>query len=226
MFGDYTLTRSNRKTVALYIHDGSVEVRAPLKMPKRDIDRFVASKEQWITDKLSRSQERAERRQAFALNFGDTVMLRGAEHAITARSGTRAGFDGEVFYMPPDLEPGRIKQVCIQIYRRLAKAHLTGRVTAFAGQMSAAPAAVRINGAKTRWGSCSSKRSLNFSWRLMMADDGVIDYVVVHELAHLIEMNHSARFWAIVESVLPDYRERKKRLRVLQERLAGEDWGD
>ena len=57
-----------------------------------------------------------------------------------------------------------------------------------------------------------------------MADDSVIDYVVVHELAHLSEMNHSARFWAIVESVLPDYRERKKQLRALQERLAGENW--
>jgi hypothetical protein len=59
----------------------------------------------------------------------------------------------------------------------------------------------------------------------MMADDSVIDYIVVHELAHLTEMNHSARFWAIVESILPDYRERQKRLRALQKRLANEDWG-
>jgi len=227
----FTLIRSKRKTVAIYISGGAeslcggVEVRAPLRMPKRDIDRFVASKEKWITDKLTHAREQAERREAFTPGYGDTVMLRGAQYAITARSGTRAGFDGEVFYMPPGLEPEQIKKLCVQIYRRLAKAYLPERVAAYMEQMGAAPAAVKINGAKTRWGSCSSKRSVNFSWRLMMADDGVIDYVVVHELTHLSEMNHSPRFWAIVESILPDYRERQKRLRALQERLAGENWG-
>ena len=222
---NYTLTRSKRKTVALYIRDGGAEVRAPLKMPKRDIDRFVASKENWIADKLSQSRERAERREAFALNYGDAVTLRGTEHAITARNGTRAGFDGEVFYLPPNLGPEQIKAGCVQIYRHLAKKHLTGRAAFYAGQMGVTPAAVKINGAKARWGSCSTKRSVNFSWRLMMADDGVIDYVVVHELAHLSEMNHSARFWAIAESVLPDCREREKRLKALNKRLASEDWG-
>jgi len=94
----------------------------------------------------------------------------------------------------------------------------------YAGLMSASPTAVKINGAKTRWGSCSAKKSLNFSWRLVMADDSVIDYVVVHELAHITEMNHSARFWAIVAGVLPDYKERQKQLKALQKRLNAEDW--
>jgi len=221
----YTLTRSKRKTVALYIRDGSVEVRAPMKMPKRDIDRFVVSKEKWIMDKLAKSRERAKLREAFTLNYGDTITLRGAEYIITARNGTRAGFDGEVFYLPPNLEPENIKEVCVQIYRRLAKKHLTERVAAYAEKMGVTPAAVKITGAKTRWGSCSSKRNVNFSWRLMMADEIIIDYVVVHELAHLSEMNHSARFWTIVEKVLPDFRGRKKQLRALHERLANEDWG-
>jgi len=75
-----------------------------------------------------------------------------------------------------------------------------------------------------RWGSCSSRGSLNFSWRIMMADDAVIDYVVVHELAHLVEMNHSPRFWAVVAGVLPDYSKRRARLRLLNKKLEGEDW--
>ncbi|MCL2342290.1 MAG: M48 family metallopeptidase, partial [Firmicutes bacterium] len=98
------------------------------------------------------------------------------------------------------------------------------KTAAFAEQMGLKPRAVKINSAKTRWGSCSALKNLNFSWRLAMADDGVIDYVVVHELAHLREMNHSARFWAIVAGVLPDYRERQKRLKALQKRLGNEDW--
>jgi predicted metal-dependent hydrolase len=221
---DYTLTRSKRKTLALYVRDGKTEVRAPLRTPKRDIDKFVASHARWIRDRLARSREQAEEREAFTLRCGDTLAFCGAEYPLVAREGTRAGFDGESFYFPPGLTSEQIKAVCVSIYRRLAKIHLTERASHFAKRMNVAPAELKVNGAKTRWGSCSAKKSLNFSWRLLMADAETIDYVVVHELAHITEMNHSARFWAIVESVLPDCRERRKRLKALQLRLAREDW--
>lgn len=220
----FTLTRSNRKTVAIYIRDSGVEVRAPLKMPRRDIDRFVVSKEKWITEKLAMSNERQAQRERFILTYGDRVPYRGGQYPIAAREGRRVGFDGERFSMPPGLPPEEIKAACVQIYRLLAKRDLTEKVQAFARRMGVTPGNVKINGAKTRWGSCSAQKSLNFSWRLIMADDGVTDYVVVHELAHITEMNHSARFWAVVEGVLPDYRERKARLKALQQRLSREDW--
>ena len=220
----YTLTRSNRKTLALYVRDGAVEVRAPLGAPKRDIDRFVASKEQWIMNRLAVSAECLAQRESFSLTYGDAVTYRGGPCPIIARTGDRVGFADERFYMPPDLQPEQIKAACVQIYRLLAKRDLTEKVLRYAKQMHVMPTNLRINGATTRWGSCSTRKSLNFSWRLIMADDGVIDYVVVHELAHITEMNHSARFWAIVESVLPDYRERKARLKALQQKLNTEDW--
>ena len=65
---------------------------------------------------------------------------------------------------------------------------------------------ITVREQKTRWGSCSSRRNLNFNWRLLLAPDEIVDYVVVHELAHLREMNHSAKFYAIIESILPDYK--------------------
>ena len=222
----YTLTRSKRKTAAIYVRNGSVEVRAPLKMPKRDIDSFIASKQAWITGRLTKSQEQSEQRELFALNYGDMVIYRGKEYTIAAKSGYRIGFDGKCFYMPPNLSSEQIKAACIKIYRTLAKHYLNERVLAFAKQMNVMPSAVKINGAKTRWGSCSAYKNINFSWRLIMADAEVIDYVVVHELAHLTEMNHSKKFWAAVENVLPDYRERQARLRELQKRLATENWDD
>ena len=89
--------------------------------------------------------------------------------------------------------------------------------------MGVEPSGLKINGARVTLSSCSSKGVLNFSWRLIAADDDVIDYVVVHELAHIIEKNHSLRFWRIVEDVLPDYEMRKKGLRVLRQRLALEE---
>lgn len=221
---DYTLTRTKRKTVALYVRNGSVEVRAPLKMPKHDIDCFVTSKEKWITAKLANLREQEIRRESFSLDYGDTVTYRGSQCPIEAKDGNRIGFDGGRFYMLPNLTTEQIKATCIQIYRMLAKRDLTEKVLFYAKQMSVMPDTVKINGAKTRWGSCSAKKSLNFSWRLIMADDDAIDYVVVHELAHLTEMNHSMRFWAIVEGVFQDYSKRQNQLRALQRRLAVEIW--
>ena len=221
---DYVLIRSKRKTIGIYIRNGKVEVRAPIKAPKRDIAHFVASKKKWITDKLAQSKEQRAQREKFSLDYGGFVTYRGKEYPIVSKSGNRLGFDDVHFYMPPNLPPEQIKAACIQIYRLLAKRDLTAKALHYAKQMSVAPSAVKINGAKTRWGSCSSRKSLNFSWRLIMAGDDVIDYVVVHELAHLKEMNHSARFWANVAGVLPDYQERKAQLRVLQKRLSTEDW--
>ena len=221
---DYTLTRSKRKTIALYVRNGRVEVRAPLKMPKCDIDKFVASKEKWITDRLTKSRERLEQRETFTLNYDDTVLYRGKQYPIAAKTGNRVGFDDTVFYMPPDLTSEQIKSACVQIYRMLAKKDLTNKILDFAKQMSVMPVAVKINGATSRWGSCSGKKSINFSWRLIMADDDVIDYVVVHELAHLTEMNHSKKFWAIVEKILPDYKARQKQLKELQKKLSKENW--
>ena len=103
--------------------------------------------------------------------------------------------------------------------RARAQEILPARVAHFAAIMGVAPRRVRVSAAQTRWGSCSSKGCLNFSWRLMLADDEVIDYVVVHELAHLREMNHSPCFWAVVAQVMPDYKRRQKQLGKLHRRL-------
>ncbi|MDR0222362.1 MAG: M48 family metallopeptidase [Oscillospiraceae bacterium] len=221
---EYALVRSERKTVAIYIRSGAVEVRAPLRTPKREIDAFVSSKEKWIAARLAEGSEQAFRKENFRLGYGDFVLYRGEPRAITASAGGRIGVSGDGFYIPPDLSSGQIKSACVRIYRILAESDLTVKAYGFAGLLSVMPSAVKVGGAKTRWGSCSANGSVNFSWRLIMADDGVIDYVIVHELAHLTEMNHSKRFWAVVERVLPDYRERRKRLREFQQKFDTEDW--
>jgi predicted metal-dependent hydrolase len=220
----YKLIRSGRKTVALCIHNGGVEVRAPFHMPDHEIEKFIISKEKWIKSKLALSVQQTKQRVSFELNYGDMVTYCGKQYPIVGTNGSRVGFDDESFYMPPGLNPQQIKHACIQIYRMLAGRDLKNRVLEFTKRMAVMPAAVKINGAKARWGSCSAKRSLNFSWRLIMAESDVIDYVVVHELAHMTEMNHSPWFWDIVENILPDYRERRLKLKELQRRLCGEDW--
>lgn len=224
---EYNLVRSRRKTIAIYItKEACVEVRAPNRVAKREIDHFVQSRKEWITLHLSEQQKRLEEKASFSLDYGDFLLLRGREYPIASSDGDRIGFDGQSFILPPNLPPENIKNAVIQIYKGLSKELLPQRAAVYGEQMGLIPAAVKVNSAKNRWGSCSGKGSLNFSWRLVMAADHVIDYVVVHELAHLRELNHSQRFWAVVESALPDYRERKEKLRQLQARLACENWDE
>lgn len=98
-------------------------------------------------------------------------------------------------------------------YRHAAKEYITKRADYFADQLGVTYNTITIRDQKTRWGSCSSKGNLSFNWRLILAPPKVLDYVVVHELCHRREMNHSPRFWALVESVMPDYKQHRKWLK-------------
>ena len=221
---DYILKRSNRKTIAIHIRDGLVEVRAPHKASIESIERFIRLKEKWIEQKLVFSVARLEKRERFELRYGDYLLYRGEDYPIRAHDGGSMGFDDDGFYIPPNLSPKQIKDAVVKIYKVLAKRDITGRVYEIGDFVSLKPSAVKINSAKSRWGSCSARGSLNFSWLLIMADDEVIDYIVLHELMHMVEMNHSAHFWTKVKLYMPDYEVRKARLKVLQKRLSEEDW--
>ena len=93
-----------------------------------------------------------------------------------------------------------------ELYRRQARIVFEQKVKYYAGRMNVTYGRIDVRDQKTRWGSCSAEGNLNFNWRLIFAPAGVLDYVVVHELAHRKEMNHSARFWGVVESYMPEYK--------------------
>ena len=170
---DYELIRSSRRTLGLEITaDLRVVVRAPLRCPKREIKRFVSSREDWI-----------------------------ARHLITQRERAAAAVARQV---SPEEEAH---------LRALAADIIPQRVTYYSHVMGLVPTSVRITGAQKRFGSCSSKNGLCFSWRLMQYPPEAVDYVVVHELAHIRHHNHSAAFHALVAKYLPDHLERRALLR-------------
>ena len=100
-----------------------------------------------------------------------------------------------------------------KLYRKKAKMQLENRCAYFAKRMAVDYNRIAVRAAKTRWGSCSAQGNLNFHWKLVLMPPEILDYVVVHELAHRKEMNHSQRFWAEVERILPDYKARRKWLK-------------
>ncbi|MDR1440494.1 MAG: M48 family metallopeptidase [Clostridiales bacterium] len=236
----FALIRSKRRTMAIHIkRDASLEVRAPMRATQSAIERFVMSKSAWIGKHLERISAAAADKRSFTLNYGDSILLFGAEHVIVAATaggavpfsavnavpvGKGLGVGDGCVIIPPGLAPAAIKPALIGMYRRLARQSLGERLHEYAGLMGVAPSSMKITGAKTRWGSCSGKNTINFSWRLIMAPNDAIDYVVVHELAHIRQHNHSPAFWAIVAKHMPDYRLRRDSLKRLHARLASEDW--
>ena len=223
----YRLVRSRRRTLALMItRQGELEVRAPLGLPQADIDRFVEQKRDWITSRLC---ER-ERASLPAFRWGDTVPFGGKEAPVW--SGEAPAFDGGRFFLPPEVLkedwPG-VRKALEPLYRREARellTRLTEQEIRRSGWNGGRMPPVRITGAKTRWGSCSSRNTLNFSWRLLAAEEDAVRYVVIHELAHTVEHNHSCRFWALVESACPDWRRQRESLRKTGLRLEREGWND
>ena len=223
---EYLLTRSKRRSIAVYVRDGRIEVRAPLRMPVREIESFVRSKERWIEDRLTLLKDLEERRAAFTLDYGSMALYRGKEYPIAAKDGSTAEFDlaSERFLLPPGLTPEGIRTAMTGLYRKLAADYVSEKLDFFQDNMGVYIAGFGITNAEKRWGSMNSRKKVNFTWRLIMAPDDVIDFIVVHELAHITEMNHSNRFRAIVEGVLPDWKERSRRLKEFAGRLAGENW--
>lgn len=163
---DGKITYSRRKSLSLRIApDGSLDIRAPIGMPRREIDRFLEEKADWIA--THRAQVLRDRQQ-------------GALHAIGAEQ--------------------------LETLKELAREPIYESLRRFAPQMGVNYGRVTIRCQKSRWGSCSSAGNLNFNCLLALAPREVLDYVVVHELAHRLHMDHSAAFWQEVEKVLPDYR--------------------
>lgn len=165
---------SSRKTMSLQIKpDGSIVVRAPIRLAKREIDRFVEEKSDWIEKHLAQVMQAQEAGEEAPISYEEICAL--ADTALQE--------------LPP-------------------------RVKLFAARMGVSYGRITIRNQLGRWGSCSSTGSLNFNCLLMLAPEQVRDYVIVHELAHRKQMNHSAAFWAEVAAVLPDYKISEKWLKT------------
>lgn len=213
----YRLIRSNRKTLAIHVtKSAEIEVRAPLDYPEKQIKQLLEANEHWIRTRLAKISEQLEKKQNLKLEPLERLPFLGTEYpvAYSAPGERRLAFNTTRFILP-DAPFDELKPLLITLYKKMLRPVIKARVQHWAEIMKVTPSSVKINGAMKRWGSCSGKNALNFSWMLAMADKDAVDYVVVHELAHISEKNHSERFWAIVQPILPDYKATKKKLDLL-----------
>ncbi len=212
----YLLRRSPRaRRLRLVLDgDGTPLVTLPVRAPIRSADEFVISRRDWIERHRERyAAERARHDSRGPLGDGGTLDYSGQPHRLEVRAepgGRRSRVEHDdsvaptirVRLAPADGRP--LASVLDAWLRREARGAVERRVAARAPQLGVAPAAVRIGDQHSRWGSASRTGRLSFSWRLVLAPPAVLDYVVVHELAHLAVFGHPPRFWQLVRSVVPD----------------------
>lgn len=220
---NYELQRSKRKTLAIQItKEATVLVKAPMRLSKRYIDTFVNEKKDWIEAHLTVMQSRCQEREHFAINNGTLIWYLGRQYPVKIGAGTSC-FDGEAFCLVGEAQED-IRKSAVAVYCQLAMDYIQPLVNNYASQMDVQPTSVKISDARTRWGSCSGKNRINFTWRLILTSPACIEYVVVHELAHIKEHNHSKRFWNIVEGILPDWRDRRLQLREYADQIDRQNW--
>jgi predicted metal-dependent hydrolase len=211
---EYDLIRSRRKTISIMItQDAAVVVRAPLRAPLRVIDGFVKQKREWIREKHAQALKRREAHKPREYISGEELPYLGSSLVLAVTDSVRrVELLGGTLALPK-AKAGDAGRLLVKWYVERAREFIATRVEAYAARTGIHPASVSITGARRRWGSCSASGRLNFAWRLVMAPPDVVDYVVVHELAHIEHHDHSRAFWDRVGEILPDYKAKRKWLK-------------
>lgn len=219
----YTIIYSNRKTVSICINrDGTVSVRAPRFIQKKEIDHIIKQKMGWIQKKQQQMIERnavGQNKVKRTYEENSTMPYLGKEYSLHFLQNLKFNtpvveFYGDYFQVQSSKFDRDEIEIAFKIwYINKAKEILKDRILYYQNVIQEPFGQVRIKEQKSCYGSCSSKRNLNFNWKCVLAPIEILDYVVVHELCHLKELNHSKRFWTEVEKVMPDYKIHKKWLK-------------
>lgn len=199
-----------RRSIALRVDGNGLTVTVPERLAQAEWESVLLRKSSWILDKLETRLTAAtplphwQDGQTLAY-LGSTITLQLTTMAST-RGATPCLLDGQLHVgLPAAHTADLVERQVVRWYRQQALSLFQQRVAALQRQLGQSANSVKLSSARTRWGSCTSRGDIRLNWRLIKASPSVIDYVICHELAHLVELNHSPAFWQVVESLCPDY---------------------
>lgn len=214
---DYELRRAQRRSIGFSVGAEGLKVSAPRWVSLAEIERVLQDKSGWILRKLVEQRERAGRQESARIAWEDGASLPYLGAPLQMRLGGLARYDAEArvlqLGLPLSCTEKQMRDAVKAWLQRQARALFEQRCAHFAAVLGVRHTRLSLSSAQTRWGSASASGAIRLNWRLIHFAPAIIDYVVVHELAHLLEMNHSPRFWAVVGAVLPDYELARQRLR-------------
>ncbi|HVL58352.1 MAG TPA: SprT family zinc-dependent metalloprotease [Burkholderiaceae bacterium] len=215
---DYELRRSRRRSIGFVVDATGLRVTAPRWVTLADIESALRDKERWIVRKLVEWREHARRRERLTVDWRDGAAIPYIGRTLTLRldptvDGTRLRGAQLWVGLPPRAEREQLQHAVQAWLQQQARELFEQRVPQYAQRLGRRPKRLMLSSARTRWGSCGADGTIRLNWRLIHFPLDVIDYVIVHELAHLKELNHSPKFWATVQSLLPGFEDARQRLR-------------
>ena len=207
---EYENIHSRRKTISIIVDEkGRVKVRAPLRASKKQIAAFVEKNREWIISHVSKRQAIALRHPDIKGEDGELIPYLGEYVRLKITSAKKTSFDGKTLFISSEADP--IEQIT-KWYKKQAKTILADITAKVAEKCGFEYSCVKISSSQKRYGSCSGKNNINYSFRLVMFPPDCITYVVIHELCHTVHKNHSADFWALVKQLCPEYKELQKKM--------------
>ena len=218
----YLLERRSRRTIGLKITAEGLVVHAPKRIVEFQLNQILQGKSNWILNKLqAREANHVEKIQwidgEHLLYLGNDIQL-----SISQNSSNKALiFDQNTLFIasPQANNHAVLGRKVIQWYKKQAAIDFSRRLEILAAKLGVATPPLTLSNAQSRWGSCNSRGEVRLNWRLLQAPPHIINYVICHELAHLKQMNHSAKFWTVVESLFPNYKLAEKELKTLSPQL-------
>lgn len=216
---EYVLKRSaKRKTIGLKIDHHGLTVHAPWRASEKWLKEVLEQNRGWIARKLLEVAQQKPR--SLIWEEGAELLYLGQSIRLKFISGSNLSLAPPFLLINSmdDVSPSVLRSSVTHWYKSQAMANFSERTHHYALRLDLASPPLRLSNAQHLWGSCNNKGLIRLNWRLIQAPQQEIDYVIAHELAHLLELNHSPRFWRIVESIFPDYAEARLQLRAAQDK--------
>jgi len=207
----YNLVKRKRKTISIYVErDGDVQVIVPERMSIEEVENAIELKRTWIYSKLTEWEYFNDPKVEREFVNGESFMYLGRNYRLEIVDNQDTSlklYHGSFSLRKKDVK--KANDVFKQFYKEKGFPKIQERVEHYKKIMDVEPKQIRIIDLSNRWGSCTDDGGINFHWKTLMAPMKIIDYIVVHELAHLIYKNHSPEFWSVVDKIMPDYKERE-----------------
>jgi predicted metal-dependent hydrolase len=211
---DVIRSKRRKKSISLNVVDGKVRVLIPYHLPKCDLDKLLHEKQEWISQSVQKQQAN-QAATAKLFIHGEVFTYLGKPYSLQLLPALREQLtlidNNIILHLPPSVD---VRNAVIRWYWQQARQLLTVKTYEYAKIIGVLPTSITIKEYKARWGSCSIDAEINYNWKLIMAPQEVIDYVVIHELCHILQHNHSAAFWQHVEIFAPQFKQQRKWLKV------------
>ncbi|GGY87276.1 hypothetical protein GCM10011613_35590 [Cellvibrio zantedeschiae] len=218
----FELVRSaRRRSISIEIAKAQVVVRAPYFVAKAEIEKFVREKSLWVQQKLAQQEQQLSAVPSYSFANGSSLPYLGGELSLVVHKQPKADvvrYGAQLLVILtsrsrlPDEQ--QTKRLVCEWYQQQALAMLQAKTDAAAARLGVKHSGVTIKATRSKWGHCTAQGAIQYNWQILLAPESIVDYLVAHEVSHLLHHNHSPAFWAVVASLCPDYKNRRAWLKT------------